>query len=61
MENKERIVKYISQNGKSKASEIAEAIGLSQPRTRVLLSELITEGQIEANGEARARVYIINS
>ena len=61
VENKERIVKYISQNGKSKASEIAEAIGLSQPRTRVLLSELITEGQIEANGEARARVYIINS
>ena len=37
--------------------EIADAVGLSQPRVRVLLAELVAEGIVEPQGEGRARVY----
>lgn len=32
-------------------------MGLSIPRVRVMLREMIEEGVIEAEGEGRARVY----
>ena len=56
-ENKELIVTYITAQGSAKTSEIAEHIGLSQPRVRAILSELIAEGILEAEGESRARYY----
>lgn len=57
--NKEKIVTYIAENENAKTSEIAAYTGLSQPRIRVLLSELIAEGRIAAVGESRARYYKI--
>ncbi|MBQ7432153.1 MAG: winged helix-turn-helix transcriptional regulator, partial [Lachnospiraceae bacterium] len=41
----------------NRTSEIAEYMGLSIPRVRVMLREMIEEGVIEAEGEGRARVY----
>ena len=58
-ENKEVIVAYITSQGNAKTSEIAEHIGLSQPRVRAILSELVAEGIVEAEGESRARYYKI--
>ena len=53
------IVSFIAQKGEAKTAEIAEKIGLSQPRVRVLLSELIEEGLFKPEAEGRARVYRI--
>lgn len=58
-ENKEMIVAYITSQGNAKTSEIAEHIGLSQPRVRAILSDLVAEGIVEAEGESRARYYRI--
>ena len=58
-ENKEVIVAYITVQGNAKTSEIAEHIGLSQLRVRAILSELVSEGIVEAEGESRARYYKI--
>ena len=56
-DNKQAIIEFIAQKGITKTAEIADAVGLSQPRVRVLLSELIEEDRIEAKGVGRARVY----
>jgi predicted HTH transcriptional regulator len=56
-ENKEMIVAYITAQETAKTSEIAAHIGLSQPRVRAILSELVAEGIVEAEGESRARYY----
>ena len=53
------IVAYITAQETAKTSEIAEHIGLSQPRVRAILSELVSEGIVEAEGESRARYYRI--
>lgn len=58
-DNKELIVAFVEERRKAKTAEIADAIGLSQPRIRVLLSELIEEGRIEPEGVGRARVYVL--
>ena len=55
--NKQIIIEFITQKGIAKTAEIADAVGLSQPRVRVLLAELVAEGIVEPQGEGRARVY----
>lgn len=42
-----------------KARKTAEMVGLSVPRTRVLVRELVKVGAIAAEGESRARRYHI--
>ena len=56
-DNKQAIIEFITQKGIAKTAEIADAVGLSQPRVRVLLAELVAEGIVEPQGEGRARVY----
>ena len=56
-ENKEKIVQFVTLRGEAKTPEIADEVGLSQPRVRALLAELIAEGKIEPKGEGKARVY----
>ena len=56
-ENKAKIEDYLRLEGENRTSEIAEYMGLSIPRVRVMLREMIEEGVIEAEGEGRARVY----
>lgn len=57
-ENKTRIMEYLVKEGKSKAADIADYIGLSSARTRVILAELMDEGKIMTEGNGRARVYL---
>ena len=58
-DNKQAIIEFITQKSIAKTAEIADAVGLSQPRVRVLLAELIAEGIIESQGEGKARAYIL--
>ena len=55
-ENIEKIRDFLEQNGESKASDIAECIGLSVVRTRALLSDM---PEVEPIGANRNRVYRI--
>ena len=48
-ENIEKIRDFLEQNGESKASDIAECIGLSVVRTRALLSDMPEVEPIGAN------------
>lgn len=57
LENKKKILEYLKKNGSSKATDIAEYIGLSSARTRVLLSELTNEEKVRTEGEGRSRRY----
>ncbi len=52
--NKEKILDYLKDNGRSNCAEIAAYIGLSPARTRVILSEM---KEIEVLGENRNRLY----
>ena len=53
-ENIEKIRNYLEKNGESKASDIAEYVGLSPARTRVLLNEM---EEVVTIGENRNRTY----
>ena len=53
-ENIEKIRNYLEKNGESKASDIAEYIGLSPARTRVLLNEM---EEVVTIGKNRNRTY----
>ena len=53
-ENIEKIRNYLEKNGESKASDIAEYIGLSPARTRVLLNEM---EEVVTIGGNRNRTY----
>lgn len=55
--NKEKVLEYLETNGISKTSEMSEMLGLSLPRTRALLNELICEGLIKPNGSNKNRTY----
>ena len=61
VENKVRIMAYITQHGRSKTSDIAEHIGLSEARTRVILREMAGSGLIEAEGGTKNSVYYIKN
>ena len=56
-ENIEKIRDFLIQNGESKASDIAECIGLSIVRTRALLSDM---PEVEPIGANKNRVYRIH-
>ena len=57
LENKHAIVEYLTINGPSKSSDIADAIGLKVARTNQILREMIAAGTIKAEGQARNREY----
>ena len=58
IDHKDMIVEFIISQGEAKTAEIAQTVGLSQSRVRVLLSDLVNEGRVAPVGEARARVYV---
>ena len=57
VENKRKILDFLDEEGSCKAIEIAEYIGLSSARTRVLLSQLADEGKIQREGNGKLRQY----
>ena len=56
-DKKALILSHIKREGHAKSSDIAEVLGLSLPRVRVLLSEMTNDGLIKPEGEGRSRVY----
>jgi len=58
--NKERIIDFISKNGVSKTSEIAEVLGLSVARTRVILKEMVSDGSLATGGGTKNKVYYLS-
>ncbi|MBD9029829.1 MAG: hypothetical protein EGR17_07035 [Butyrivibrio crossotus] len=53
-EHREKIREFLSQNGLSKAKDIAPIIGLSPERTRVILSKM---EDVEPVGKNKNRMY----
>ena len=43
-----------------KTSDISKLIGLSEPRTRVIMNELVKEGFVESIGRNKIRRYRVN-
>ena len=56
-QNKEKIRKFLTENGLSKTRDIADYLDLSPARTRAILSEM---ADIEVVGENRNRKYRIS-
>ena len=55
--NMEKIRQYLQEQEVAKTRDIAELLGLSVARTRVILSEM---GDVEAFGTNRNRTYRLN-
>jgi predicted HTH transcriptional regulator len=55
--HKEAIVVYLTNNASAKCAEISALIGVSIPRTRAILSEMVEDDIIKAEGENKNRIY----
>ena len=51
------IIAYLTDNASAKCSDIATLIGLSIPRTRAILSNMIADGVVVSEGGNRNKVY----
>ena len=60
-ENKQRITEFLSLNGSSGTAQIAQYIGLSTARTRVLLAQLAEEERLRPEGNGKSRRYTLTS
>ena len=54
---REAIVAYLTENVSAKCSELSALIGISDTRTRAVLSKMIDDNILVAEGENRNRVY----
>lgn len=61
LENKESILSFLSTSESAKTADIAEHMGLSLARTRVLLSELADDGKIQREGKGRSCRYCLSA
>ena len=57
LENKEKILDYLSRTNAAKTNEIADILELSEARARALLKELADEGVIESRGKTKKKEY----
>ena len=57
IENRGKILQYLSNHAGAKVSDISNILGLKPSRTRDYLTELIAEGIIAAEGSNRNRTY----
>ena len=57
MRQKEEIINYLTDHISAKNSDIAELLGVKSTRVKKLLSELIAEGVVVAEGGNRNRTY----
>ncbi len=58
---KDAIIAYLTDNATAKCSDIAALIGLSVPRTRAILSDMIGDGIVAVEGNNKNRIYKLNS
>ena len=56
LENQSKIIEYLKDNGRSKCTDIATYIGLSEARTRAILADM---PEVEIMGQNRNRTYRI--
>ena len=59
--NKDKILEYLSNHSVARSQDIALFIGLKQSRTKDYLSELVEDGKIVANGANRNRTYSLRN
>ncbi len=59
LENRVKITAFLASEESAGTGEIARHIGLSPARVRVLLSELMDEGMVQATGNGRSRRYSV--
>ena len=59
LENRVKITAFLASEESAGTGEIARYIGLSPARVRVLLSELMDEGMVQATGNGRSRRYSV--
>ena len=55
--NERMIVDFLTSAGSGKTSDIARHINLSMPRTRAILSGLVSDGKIQSEGGGKLRRY----
>ena len=56
-QNKQISINYLAENGKAGTKVLANILSLSQDRVRVILTEMIKEGTVVAEGRTNNRVY----
>lgn len=54
---KNAIIEYLTDNASAKTAEIADTLGISTPRARAVLSSLVAENVVIAEGGNRNRTY----
>lgn len=52
------LLEYMKPGEKYKTSELAQVLGVKASRSRKILTLLVEDGEIDAVGENRQRVYI---
>lgn len=57
LQNKKKILDFIGINHASSTHAIAQWIGLSDARTRVLLKEMIEDGLLDSTGKTKQKKY----
>ncbi len=55
----EEIFRLLKERGSVSTPEVAEVLGLSQPRTRKILSDLVVDGRLASTGAARLTRYVL--
>ncbi len=58
---KDAIIAYLTDNASAKCSDVAALIGLSVPRTRAILSDMIGDGIVVSKGGNRNKVYMLKN
>lgn len=58
-QNKDKIIEFMKDKGELKTSDIADLLGLSQARTRVILQELIKDGKVISSGKTKKKEYCL--
>ena len=59
--NKEAIIDYLTDHPAAKSSDISALLGLKAARVRIILSQMVKDGILIAEGENRNRVYRLRS
>lgn len=54
---RETIISYLTENVTAKNSEISSLVGISIPRTRAILSDMVKDEILVTEGENRNRIY----
>lgn len=58
---KNDILQYLTDTPEASSTQIADAIGLQVSRTKMYLSELVSDGAVVAEESSRARKYRLKS